>query len=132
MKKKIFILIYDLNMKLIERTSYIEFSSLNSRITTKLSNVALVYASKKIINSSVYFRYYKMIIYKYTCFENFLNMLESGKIFVTISGRISRSGEKEGKQRNKNLVFKIEKDSMNKLFTEDIVTDRDTKTSMFK
>lgn len=131
-EEKIFILVYDLKMKLIERTSYIDFSTLKSRISTKLSNVALVYASKKIINSIVNFRYYKMIIYKYTCFDNFLNMLESGEIYATISGRISRSGEKEGKQRNKNLVFKIEKDSINKLFTEDIVTDCDIKTSTFK
>lgn len=124
--KKIIICVYDLNYQLIEEKTYIEFNTIKSRIELKLSNLALVYASKKIIDESKYFRYYKIIIYELKSFETFIKLLETDQIKVSLIGRVSRSGEEKGRQRNKNLVFSIEKESIELLFNKIIEYDSDT------
>ena len=46
----------------------------------------------------------------------FIELLKQGIITVDIVGRVSRSGLEAGRQRNKNLVFKISKDKIKQLF----------------
>lgn len=98
-----------MNKKLIEKLSYIDFDSLEERIMLKLSNLSLIYASKMKKKNSQYFRYYKIVFYKIKDFDIFLDLLEKDKIEVTLCARVSRSGVECGRQRNKNLVFKIQK-----------------------
>ena len=108
-----------MNKKLIEKLSYIDFYSLEERIMLKLSNLSLIYASKTKKENSQYFRYYKIVFYKIKDFDIFLDLLEKDKIEVTLCGRVSRSGEECGKQKNKNLVFKILKESVDELFLKE-------------
>ena len=70
----------------------------------------------KEINNTPYFRYYKMVIYKLISFDKFIELLQNDIIIVNICGRVSRSGSEAGRQRNKNLAFKIPKDKIKKLF----------------
>jgi len=88
--------------------------------------LALVSASKRIFENEIYFRYYKIPIYKLTSFETFLKLLQEDIIQVDIVGRVSRSGTEEGRQRNKNLVFRIEKKNITKLFETIEVYDNDS------
>ena len=113
--KKIYLLVYDMNKKLIEKLSYIDFYSLEERIMLKLSNLSLIYASKTKKENSQYFRYYKIVFYKIKDFDIFLDLLEKDKIEVTLCARVSRSGVECGRQRKKNLVFKILKESVDEL-----------------
>ena len=106
-KEKLFLFVYDLYGNLIERDAFINFDSLRSHLKIKLSSLALIYASKKRIECVDYFRYYKMIIYELKSFDVFLKLLEKNIVKVSIACRVSRSGIREGEQRNKNLVFKI-------------------------
>lgn len=124
--KKIYLLVYDMNKKLIEKLSYIDFSSLEERIMLKLSNLSLIYASKMKKENSQYFRYYKIVFYKIKDFDIFLDLLEKDRIEVTLCGRVSRSGEECGKQKNKNLVFKILKESVDELFLKEFEYNFDT------
>ena len=114
--KKLYLAIYDLNNKLIEKDAYISFETLKQRLDLKLSTLALVYASKRLIDNIPYFRYYKIEIYNLISFENFIKLIENDTIKINIIGRVSRSGNEAGRQRNKNLVFKIKKEDINKLF----------------
>ena len=123
--EQITIEVYDLNNNLIEKQSYISFDTLKAKLETKLSTLAIVYASKKEINRNLYFRYYKMIIYKLKSFEKFIELLKKDIITVEISGRVSRSGTEAGRQRNKNLVFKINKDKINELYDIVKICDND-------
>ena len=116
--KKILVSVYDLNYRLIEEKSYIEFNTIKSRIELKLSKLALVYASKKTIDENKYFRYYKIVIYELKSFETFIKLLEADQIKVSLIGRVSRSGNEKGRQRNKNLVFQIEKECIELLFNK--------------
>ena len=55
----------------------------------------------------------------------FLKLLEENIVKVSIACRVSRSGIREGEQRNKNLVFKIPKENINDLFDEIMTFDID-------
>lgn len=54
--KKLFLTIYDINKNFIEKSSYVDFSSLKTRLELKLFRLALVYASKKRIENDNYYR----------------------------------------------------------------------------
>lgn len=115
---KIFLCIYDKYNKLIEKESFVYIDTLYNHLNLKLSSLALVYASikRKIDNTS--FRYYKITIYELISFERFIELLEDGTILVSLSTRIGKSGKFLGKYKNKNLVFKIKKDNIEKLFNK--------------
>ena len=81
-----------------------------------MNNLALIYASKKKINDEDFFRYYRLSIYKLKSFDTFVNLLNDGYINVSLISRISKSGIDKGRYRNKNLVFHIRKDHIEKLF----------------
>lgn len=131
-EKKIYLSIYDKNNKLIERNSFINFETLKTKLEIKLSTLALVFASKKEIDNHPHFRYYKIIIYKLISFEKFIDLLKQNIIIVDICGRISRSGTESGRQRNKNLVFKISKDNIKQLFNPIKIHDSDLDNSFFQ
>ena len=125
--EKIYLCVYDSECSLIERKSFVYFKSVYDHLYLKLNRLALVYASKKIVDSDVYFRYYKIGIYLLRDFNTFLELLEKGIIKVSLIARISKSGVDEGRYRNKNLVFQIKKDMLNKLFDELYYYDCDRK-----
>ena len=110
---------------MIENKSYILFETLKTKLEIKLSNLAIIYASKKEFNRNIYFRYYKMVIYKLKSFEKFIELIKKEIIIVAISGRVSRSGNEAGRQRNKNIIFKIKKDKINELFNVIKIIDND-------
>lgn len=114
--KQIILSIYDLNYNLLEEKAYIDFETIKSRLELKLSKLAIVYASKKTIDNNLYFRYYLITLYKLKSFETFIKLLEKDYIKVELIGRVSRSGIEKGRQRNKNLVFSIEKENIKLLF----------------
>lgn len=115
-KGKIYINIYDNNNKLIENEPYISFNSLKEHLEVKLTNLAIVYASKKEIDDKINYRYYKMCIYKLISFDKFIELLENSIIKTSIIRRISLSGNEEGRQRNKNLLLQIQKENILYLF----------------
>ena len=116
LKEIIYINIYDINYNFIERRGIIDFEDIKDRLRVKLNNLALIYASKRKINQDLYFRYYKIICYKYKGFDYFLTALKYDYVKVSICLRFARTGVNTGKNKNKNMVFKIDKNSVDKLF----------------
>ena len=51
-------------------------------------------------------------------FETFINLLINGDIEVTLNSRINKTGITAGRYYNKNLIFQIKKDNLEKLFTQ--------------
>lgn len=115
-KDKIYLNVYDINDKLIERKSYIYVNSIYNHINLKLNKLAIIYASIKREKNANYFRYYKMNIYKLISFSKFLALLENDIVGVDLIARINKSGIDAGRYRNKNLVFYINKNKINELF----------------
>jgi len=81
---------------------------------------------------SMYFPdYYGIEIYKLKSFKIFLELLKERKIKIMLVGRVSRSGTEESRQRNKNLVFSIDKDKLDLLFEKKFEYNHDTLTEYF-
>lgn len=123
--KKLIICVYDKDLNLLEEETYIDFETIKLRLTLKLSNLAIVYASKKKELEKIKFRYYKITLYKLKSFDRFLSMLEQDYINVSLIGRVSRSGEEEGRQKNKNIVFYIPKELIDLLFEKELEYNAD-------
>ena len=115
-EEKIYLEIYDIQNNLIEKEAYVNFQTVKLRSELKLSMLALTWASKRCVDDDLYFRYYKIIIYKLRSFERFIELLKQDLIQVDIVCRVSRSGTEEGRQRNRNLVFHIKKENIEELF----------------
>lgn len=113
---KLFLEVYDLFDSLIERKSFVYLDKIIERLNLKLRNLAIIHGSRKIINDLEYFRYYELDAYKLRDNNIFLDLIEEGKIFVTLESRIGKSGYNDGKYKNKNLVFKIEREYLDELF----------------
>lgn len=113
---KIYLCIYNLNYELIERKSYVFINTLYQHFMIKLQNLALVRASKKVINNTKYFRYYKISLYRLISFDKFLDLLIRDIITVNLVCRLSKSGYKAGRYSNQSLVFQIKPCYLNLLY----------------
>ena len=63
-----------------------------------------------------FFRYYQIVCCSYKGFNTFLNLIESGDIRFTLLLRVGKTERDFGKNKNKNMVFQISKNSISKLF----------------
>lgn len=128
---KLFLLVYDLNYKLIEKKSFVYIKSIKDHLTTKLNDMAIINAYKKNIDNQICFRYHKITLYTLKPFEEFLELLRYGIINVELIARINKSGIDEGKYRNKNLVFSIKKENIEMLFNKEYQLDMDNKSNFY-
>ena len=116
--EKLFLCVYNLKNKLIEKESFVYIDTIKEHLLLKMSYLALIYASQRKFNNEKYFRYYRMIMYQLKDFKTFIELLNNGEIDVSLISRISKSGTDKGRYRNKNLVFQIKKDKIEKLFNK--------------
>lgn len=122
-EEKLFLCIYNLYDELIERESFVYLDSIKNHLMLKLNKMALIKAFKTKKNQEEYFRYYKMDIYLMKGFETFLNLLQEGKIEVSLIARIGKSSNQKGRHRNKNLVFNLKKENIDMLFEKTFSSD---------
>jgi len=115
-KELIFLCIYNSDGVLLERESYITFSTLKTHVETKLKKLALVRASIKKEDTMQYYRYYAISFYKLLGFEKFIELIENNILQINIISRIGKSGEFSGKYKNRNVEFSIKKEDISKLF----------------
>ena len=123
-EEKVFLCVYNLKNELIERKSFVYFDSIRNHLLLKLNYLALVLAKTKHESNTKYFKYINISIYKLSSFDNFMSLLESGVIDVSLIARISKSGNDIKRYRNKNLVFEINKNKIDKLFNRIYVSNK--------
>lgn len=117
-KDKLFLTVYDKNKILIEKEAYIFLETIKEHLNSKIKQLAIIKASKKKIDDIEYFRYYLITLYTLKNFKIFLDLLTKREIEVTLNSRINKTGNNAGRYYNKNLVFQIKKDNLEKLFTK--------------
>ena len=115
-EEKLYLCVYNIDNELIEKESFVYLKSIEEHLTLKLNRLAVVYASTKSVSGEKYFRYYKIDIYNLISYKKFIELLKTGIIDVSLIERISKSGKDTGRYRNKNLVFNIKKQNIEKLF----------------
>ena len=57
-------------------------------------------------------------MYNLINFETFINLLIKDGLEISLISRIEKSGTDKGRYRNKNLIFTIKKDKIEKLFNK--------------
>lgn len=114
--EKIFLCVYTSTGILLERISFVYFSSIKEHLYTKLKKLAIVRASIKKQDNGAFFRYYKISLFKLKNFDVFLKLIENNILKIDLISRISKSGVDKGRYRNKNIVFSIYKCDIDKLF----------------
>lgn len=115
-ENKLYLCIYDQNNNLIEKKSYWSFKSLYEKLYRKLQYLAFIEVSRKQVNGQYFFRYEKITFYKLTSFQNFLQLLDSGKIIVTFTIGVFKKGRRKGEMHNHGTAFRIEDTNLNLLF----------------
>lgn len=122
---KLYLNVFDIDGVLVEKKAFVYLDTLIHHLCLKLNNLVIIHASKKKIDDEYYFRYYKLALYELISKDKFIELLKEGIIFATLESRIGKSGENEGKYKNKNLVFKIKKYNLEKLFIKKCEIDKD-------
>lgn len=115
-EKVIKLQIGDIFLNTIEKEVYWSFDLLEEKLYRKLKYVAYIYAKRKILNNYEYFNYYKLDIYKLKSFEDFIRLIEDGKIRVTFKISVFRSGARFGQIHDHGTSFSIKKDNLHLLY----------------
>ena len=115
---KIYLVVYDMDHNIIDRTSFIYFGSIKTRLITKMKNLAIIYGDKSLKNNISFYKYTNILLYTLKDFNTFLTLLENGEIQANIAFRINKSAHHFGKLSSKNIVFTISKDKLDKLYNK--------------
>ena len=99
---------------------------MKNHLLIKLSNLVVIYASKIEINGCNHFRYYAINFFKIKGFETFIDLITKRIITLNLECRVSLSKD-YGKQKNKGIEFKIQKDKIDMLFERILDYDADKK-----
>ena len=116
--KKIYLAIYEKNNILLDKISYINFATIQNRLTTKISNLAFIYGESRFESGTFYFKYSDILLYTLKDFNTFLDLLENDDISTSIGYRINKGSLHYGKPSSKNIVFTIPYSNINKLFSK--------------
>ena len=130
-EEKLYLSVYDKNDNLIERKSFVYLWSIFNHVRTKLEYLALVHASKKKSDFGTFFRYYKMEVFRFKGYENFLDQIERGTFNVELIARLTKSGKDSSRYRNKGLVFTLKKELFDRVFELEYVCDHDSKKEYY-
>lgn len=115
-KCKVILKIYNTKNILINNDIYWDFDTLESKLKSKLSYLAIVNSKKKTLNSLVYYAYTDLKCYKLKSFSTFLKLLETGIITLNIKTGVYKSGPYKGKFHDHGVSFCINKNNILKLF----------------
>ena len=118
--KKVYLKVYDLNEKLVEKDVYWDFDDIEEKLYRKLKFLALFKADSKKdhIDKCEYFKYVSVTFYKLKDFDTFLNLLEDGVIRLNFKLNIKTSENKIGQIHDHGTSFDILEQDIIKLYDE--------------
>lgn len=114
--KKVYLCVYNMNGKLIERKVYWSFKYLKEKLENKLTYLALIHVWPKIIDNWNYFNYYKIDFYKLKGFDKFIELLKQGKIKLSLKIDIYLDENNYGKMYDHGCSFSISEKNIEELF----------------
>ena len=101
---------------LLSSNIYWDFDELKERLCKKLNYMALVIGYPYRYSEVVYYKYFKMTIYKLKSFETFLRLIEAGEISVIFNIGIYKTADKFGAVYDHGTSFKLSTSCIYKLF----------------
>lgn len=115
---KLRLCIYNNWSKKLDDTMSWSFDQLKLRLETKLSYLAFVHVRRWYMKDlqKYFFKYTDITFYHLKSFDQFLKMIEEGKIRVEIKLMCFKSGKLIGNMNDKGTTFVIEEPSLQELF----------------
>ncbi len=114
-EKRIYICICK-NYKLYEKKVYWTFTYLQKRLIEKLDTLMLINVEKKSIEGNFYYKYTDYKLYKNIIFNNFLKLIDNGKIEIKFNVGKHKGHYKNGKFHNHGTAFIIDKNFLDFLY----------------
>ena len=114
--KRIALCVYNNEKKIIEESTYWDFDVLEEKLNRKLSYLALIGVTKKIVNKKKFFKYNTLNFYKLKDFDTFVDLMEQGVIKIIFKIGVFKDAKRIGKIHDRGTAFSIEEKSINKLF----------------
>ena len=116
--KKIFLVVLDKSLNVLDDTIYWSFEKLNNRLCTKLKYLALIKGYPYIVKGIKYYKYTNLNIYKLKGFETILELLKQDYIYITFNIGIFDKEYRYGEIHDRGTAFKLKNDCIDKLFDE--------------
>ena len=88
------------------------------KLERKLSFLAFIKAWTKTINGIDYYKYYDIQFYRLKSFDEFLKLMEQGKIRITFKIGIFRDGKRKGDIHDRGTGFEIQDLDIQQLFNK--------------
>lgn len=114
--KRVILLIKDKNKQVISRDIYWPFDELENRLKTKLNYLALIIGYPYLYKQDYYFKFFKMTIYKLKDFNDFLQLIEEGRIKIVFNIGIYKEKTNYGLIKDRGTAFKLETTDIYRLF----------------
>jgi len=108
--------IYDNNFKLIDNDTKWSFELLEEKLLRKLQKLAFIEVKKKYISGEIYYRYENVTLYNIKNFDNFINLIDKGKIKIVFRIGIYKKGPKFGQIYDHGTSFCIKVSHLEQLF----------------
>lgn len=105
-------------LETMEDEIYWTYYDLEKKLYRKHRYLAIVKATKKIINGSTYYKYNEIKFYKIKNFDTFLKLIKQGKIRINLRLGVYRSGKRKGDLHDRGTAFQIRECDILKLFDE--------------
>lgn len=115
-QKKLYIMVAHTNGKVIEKRAFWDFDTLDKSLERKLRYLCYVTYRTSYINKKKYCSFDDVYYLENEGFMRFLELIESGDIFVYIKYGVYKSGCKAGRSYNHGTAFQIKKSSLFCLF----------------
>jgi len=122
--EKIFLLVFDKDKHLIDKSTFWPFEILKRQLYGKLQYLALISVSTKCYNGKVYYKYNSLKIYKLKGFKKFIALIEKGKIKILFKIGIFKSGKRIGKTHDRGTAFQIDINNIHLLYKKIYPTDK--------
>lgn len=117
-KEKIYILAVHSNGKIIEKRTFWSFETLRNIVNRKIALMYLVtYHTRYLFNNKICF-FDDIFVLRLKSFEEFLNLLETGAIFIYIKCGVYSYGPKEGLPYDHGTAFQIKKNMLHSIFVQ--------------
>lgn len=118
------IIIKDLQTdKIISDNIHWTYKEISNTLENKIQALFYVNADCKTIEDTEYFHYTSAVIYLNPTLENFLKLVDDGKLMIDIRIGSYKSGKNHGKTHDHGTGFRIKPIDLCHLFTEQIVVD---------
>lgn len=113
---KVYLCILDAYLNLLDKSVYWNFSDIEKRLYQKLQVLALIKAWPIRLNGFEYYKYYKMEIFTLKGFDEFINLLEDGRIKVLFKIGNNYTKERYGQVDSHGIGFVIKEENLKYLY----------------